>query len=236
MFLQAVEDPAMSRPRSLAFHFCVPIIWMSVAVGAHAAEPAAATLTPETNVPAIWKAQELTFYYQSFTTFYSCSSLEAKVKRLLIAVGAQRDVRVRTRGCMSHHEIARMPQVEITLLSPVEATPEELAERDKTRSTRELAARVRGDSKEAELAQAQFPAHWKRVSLSRGKLNLEPGDCELIEQLKKKVLPKLAIRIVEDDVECSPNQISITQPRLVVDALAPLPTPDAAGKKEKDKT
>jgi hypothetical protein len=194
----------------------------SVALGADAPE------TPASGAPvqALWKPQELTFYYQSFTTFYSCSSLETKVKRLLIAVGAHRDLRVRTRSCISSNAINRMPFVEITMLSPVEATPEALAELDKTKSTRELVARVRGDSKEAELATTQFPAQWKRVSLSRGKLNLEPGDCELIDQLKDKIFPKLAIKIVEDDVECVPGRISMAQPRLVVDALAPAPKPD----------
>ena len=192
-----------------------------------------------TPVQAIWKAQELTFYYQSFTTFYSCSSLETKVKRVLVAVGASKDMKIRTRGCTMRHEIAKMPYVEITLLSPVEATPEELAELDQTRSHRELVARVRGDSKQAELAETQFPAHWKRVSLSRGKLNLEPGDCELIEQLQKKVFPKLAVRTVDDQVECAPNQISLTQPRLVVDVLSAMPTPDEGVKlalEEKDKS
>jgi hypothetical protein len=118
----------------------------------------------------------------------------------------------------------------------VEATPEALAELDKTRSTRELVARVRGDSKQAQLAAAPFPAHWKRVSLSRGKLNLEPGDCELIEQLNKKVFPKLAIRVVDDTVGCTPHGTSMKQPRLVVEVLAPLPTADEAQQKEKEKT
>jgi hypothetical protein len=232
----------MSRLRVLSFGYSVPLAWMIVStctVSARAADPESLPPPSDAPVQAIWKPQELTFYFQSFTTFYSCSSLEAKVKRLLVAVGAHREMKIRTRGCMSHNDIARMPYVEITMRSPVEATPEALAELDKTKSTRELAARVRGDSKQAELAAGQFPAQWKRVSLSRGKLNLDPGDCELIEQLKKEVLPKLAIKVVDDDVGCTPNQISMTQPRLVVDALAPIPTPDeapAAKKKSKEKT
>jgi hypothetical protein len=237
MVLSAVEASAMSRPRSILH---VAIMLCAGASAAFAVEP---EVPPPSDAPvqAVWKPQELTFYFQSFTTFYSCSSLETKVKRLLIAVGAHRDLKVRTRGCMTGSEIARnrMPYVEIKLLSPVEATPEVLAELDKTRSTRELAARVRGDVKQAELAVAPFPAQWKRVSLSRGKLNLEPGDCELIDQLKKKVLPQLAIKVVDDGVECVPNQISMTQPRLVVDALAPMPTPDqpvSEKKPEKEKT
>ena len=205
-----------------------PLAMSFYAADARGAQPEpAAVAASGAPVQAIWKPQEVEFYFQSFTTFYSCSSLEAKVKRLLIAVGAQKDLKVSTRGCFSSSEIARMPRVEIELTSPVAVSPEVLAELDKTRSTRELTARVRGDSKQADVQEQQFAAQWQRVSLSRGKLNLEPGDCELIEQLKKKVFPKLAIRIVEDEVQCAPNQITMTQPRLIVEALAPLPTPDA---------
>jgi hypothetical protein len=202
---------------------------------ARAAESEAPPTLSEAPVQAIWKAQEIAFTYQSFTTFYSCSSLEAKIRRLLIAVGAEPNLKIRTRGCFSSSEIARMPYVEIQVVSPVEATPEELAELDKTRSTRELAARVRGDSKQAERAEAQFPAQWTQVSLSRGKLNLEPGDCELIEQLKEKVLPKLAIKVIEDRTECTPHRISMTQPRLVVEALTPMASPDEPDKNANEK-
>jgi hypothetical protein len=238
MLLSAVGASGMSRPRSLSFLYGAIVACLHHAI-ACAAE--LETLPPPSDEPvlAVWKAQEVTFYFQSFTTFYSCSSLETKVKRLLVAVGAHRDLKVRTRGCMSSNAISRMPHVEIKLLSPVEATPEALAEFDKTRSTRELAARVRGDAKLAQLAEEQFPAQWQRVSLSRGKLNLEPGDCELIDQLKKKVLPKLAIRVVDDGVECVPNQISMSQPKLIVDALAPMAKPDEpapADNKAKEKT
>lgn len=226
------------RSRPIPYSSLCSSVLALVCVGvAHAAEPVTSPDTPDaTSVQAIWKPQELSFNYQSFTTFYSCSSLETKVKRVLIALGAHRDLKVRTRGCMSMNEIARMPSVEIELISPVEATPEALAELDKTRSTRELVARVKGDSKQAEVEEEQFGAHWKRVSLSRGKLNLEPGDCELIDQLKKKVLPKLAIRVIDDGVECAPNQVSMNQPRLVVEALSKLPSADeAAAKKPKEK-
>jgi hypothetical protein len=185
-------------------------------------------------VQAIWKKQEIPFYYQSFTTLYSCSSLEEKIKRLLVGLGASRELKLRSRGCMSPHEISRMPYVEITIVSPVVATPEELAALDKTRSKRELAARVRGESKQAALDAAQFPAEWKRVSLSRNKFYLEPGDCELIEQLQDKVLPKLAIKVVGEKVKCSTNQLWVKQPKLVVEALMPMPKPDEAAEVKKN--
>lgn len=218
-----------SRMRPYCFGALMASLCAAGAGGAETEPVAAPPADAPTQAPvqAVWKSQEIEFFYQSFTTFYSCSSLEAKVKRLLIAVGAQRDMKVDVRGCFSAGEIARLPRVEIALTAPVAVTPEVLAELDKTRSTRELTARVRGDSKQADLQEQQFGAQWQRVSLSRGKLNLEPGDCELIDQLKDKVFPKLAIRIVADEVQCVPNQISMTQPRLIVEALTPLPTPDA---------
>jgi hypothetical protein len=213
---------------------CVSVSFLTV-LAAHSAwaQDDAPTIQPP--VQAIWKQQEIPFSFQSFTTLYSCSSLEEKIRRLLLALGASRQIKLRSRGCMAPHEISRMPYVEITIVSPVEATPEELAELEKTRSTRELAARVRGDSKQAALDAAQFPAHWKQVSLSRGKLYLEPGDCELIEQLQQKILPKLAVRIVSDEVQCTPNQLSPRQPKLIVEALMPMPKPDAAVDAQKKK-
>ena len=189
-------------------------------VAARAAEVAA----PEP-VQAIWKDQELAFFFQTQTTFYSCSSLEAKLERILKLLGATAKVRVRSVDCQSAGRIARMPRIIINVHAPVEATPEAYAERDKTKSTRELAARVRGEKEDPETL-AAFPAQWKRVSLSRGAVGLEPGDCELIDELRRKVLPKLAIRVVKDGTHCTPQQLTIGQPQLEVEALVKLPKPD----------
>jgi hypothetical protein len=177
-------------------------------------------------VQAIWKDQEFAFYYQSMTTFYSCSSLEEKVKRILEALGVARaQVKVRSVDCQSAMRIPHMPRVMVTLRAPVEATPQALAERDKDKSRRELAERVRGEKEDPE-ALAPFPAQWKRVSLSRGKVSLEPGDCELIDELRRKVLPRLAVRLVEDNTHCTPHQVTLGQPQLEVEALVALPKPD----------
>jgi hypothetical protein len=182
------------------------------------------------SVQAIWKPQEIGFYFQSFTTFYSCTGLESKLERIIKALGGK-DLNVRVRAAECPSAIARMPRVLIDVTSPVEATPEAIAERDKGKSTRELAARVQGKRAESDGAD-QFPANWKRVSLSRGALNLEPGDCELIDELRRKVLPKLAVRIVSDNVSCSPNRLTLGQPQLEVEALVEAPKPDNAEKKD----
>ena len=177
-----------------------------------------------TPVKAIWKQQEISFYFQSFTTFYSCYSLEDRIERLLKELGARAKVRVRAADCPN--AVARMPRVIIDVTSPVEATAAAIAERDKGKSTRELAARVQGKSAEDAAFADPFPAQWKRLSLSRGKLDIEPGDCELIDELRRKVLPKLAVRIVESNVQCSPHQVSLGQPQLEIEALVEIPKPD----------
>jgi hypothetical protein len=175
-------------------------------------------------VQAIWKHQEIAFYFQSFTTFYSCTGLEGKLERIMRALGVHATVRVRSADCPS--SVARMPRVILRVASPVEATPEALAEREKHKSVRELTERVKGKSTNPIDSLEQFPAQWRRVSLTRGRLNLEPGDCELVEELQRKVLPKLAVRVTDDDLQCSPNQLTLGQPRLEVEALVEMPRPD----------
>jgi hypothetical protein len=203
---------------------------------------ASAAITPagESVVQAVWKPQEFDFHYHSFTTFYSCTSLSEKVRTILLAMGAAPQTRVRVSGCEFGAGIARTPFVRITMTAPVEATPQALAELEKTRPQRELAARVRNDRAKGIEPAGQFPAYWKRVSVSRGSLDLAPGDCELVEQIKREVLPRLAVRVLDSDVRCMPNQLSLRQPKLEVEALAELPKADAAGtsprKKKKGST
>lgn len=192
---------------------------------ARATEPGA----PEP-VQSIWKHQEFSFFFHSQTTFYSCSSLEAKLERILKALGTQANVRVRSIDCQSVP--ARMPRVTVSVSAPVEATPEAIAERDKSKSTRELAARVRGEIEDP-ASLTPFPAQWKRVSLSRGAVKLEPGDCELIDEVRRKVLPRLNVRVVEDGMHCVPHQVSMGQPQLEVEALVALPKPDEEQPKPK---
>jgi hypothetical protein len=189
-----------------------------------ATEADAATAQAVDPVQAIWKHQEISFYFQSFTTFYSCTGLEGKLERIMRELGVHARVRVRSADCPS--SVARMPRVVMRVVGPVAATPEALAERDKNKSVRELVERVRGKSDHPLDSLEQFPAQWRRVSLTRGRLDLQPGDCELIEELQKKVLPMLAVRIVKDDVQCSPNQLTLGQPRLELEALVEVPKPD----------
>ncbi len=203
-------------------------MWLTLLFGVPAlagAEPdATAPVGSADPVQAIWKHQEITFYFQSFRIFYSCTGLEGKVENIMRALGVHAQVRVRSADCPS--SVARMPRVVMRVVSAVEATPEALAERDKNKSVRELVERIRGKSDHPLDSLEQFPAQWRQLSLSRGRLNLQEGDCELVEQIKKKVLPQLAVRVVKDDLRCTPHGEILGQPRLEVAALVEMPKPD----------
>lgn len=183
-------------------------------------------------VQAIWKPQTIVFHFQSFTTFYSCDALEAKLERILRQMGADVVVRVRSADC--GRGPVRTPRAEIQLMSPIEATPEALAELKKNESQRELITRIRGNRAEMAQLTEQFPAQWKRVSIGRGRggPDIEPGDCELLEQVRRRIVPKLAVRVIEADSPCPPNSPSLTRPTLIVEALMEMPKPDDAKAKE----
>lgn len=182
-------------------------------------------------VQAVWKPQELSFQFQSFNVFYSCESLEAKLEQILKQVGAQAVVRVRSPDC--GHGPARMPRADIQLLSPVEATPEALAELKQGETKRELAARVAGNSAQAQELEKPFAAQWQRVNIgkSRAMPSLESGDCELVDQVRRKIFPKMAVKVVESNSPCPTNSPSLTRPTMAVDALIRMPEPDEAKKK-----
>jgi hypothetical protein len=174
------------------------------------------------DVAAIWKTQEINFYFQSFSTLYSCTGLERKFERLMQVLGTQAEVSVHSPECPN--DIARMPRVTMVVTAPIVATPEALAEREKNKSRHDLAARVTG--RDPNEGMELFPAYWQRVSLNE-KLRLEPGDCEFIEEFRRKVLPKLAVKIANAVVLCSPNSASLVRPKMEIDVLRQVPPPDA---------
>jgi hypothetical protein len=76
-----------------------------------------------------------------------------------------------------------------------------------------------------------FPAQWQTIELARDrKLDLQPGDCELMQGLREHVLPKLSVKVVADRVNCVPRQLSYQTPELTVSALVPMAKPDAPSK------
>ena len=70
----------------------------------------------------------------------------------------------------------------------------------------------------------RFRAEWKTISFANAlHLRLTPADCELLKQLRRELMPKLAIRVVRDRMRCSSDLASGYRPQLLVAALVALP-------------
>jgi hypothetical protein len=183
---------------------------------------AAAQAAPD-YVTAIWKVQSLDFAYHGTTTAYSCSTLQRRMETILRTLGARDTLSVVMQRCTDQADA----HMRITLASPVEASEANIQAATEHNSTDALIARVRNESLPSAVTIERFPAVWKTVSMSRDQeLKLESGDCELVKQLRRDVFPRLAIRIVRDNLRCSTAFPNLGQPQLTVAALVAAPTPN----------
>jgi hypothetical protein len=183
---------------------------------------------PEASVPgatteAVWKTQHITFVYRGYSTIYTCSGLHRTLERILVNVGAHDGIRLQSYHCDDHSGAARF---ELAIESPVEATPENVRELTTYDSREALIATVRGERLASAEDLPRFPAVWKTVSFARDRnMRLSPGDCELVQELRRQILPRMSVHIVTDRVRCSPGFGQIQPPQLTVSALVPAPPP-----------
>jgi hypothetical protein len=112
--------------------------------------------------------------------------------------------------------------VQIRLMTPVQVTPEVLAEINKDKSRRDLISRVTGNPAAKNNDPIVFPASRQPVTLSRSTVRLEPEDCELLEQMSRSVFRELDIRVVHGNFICDSRQTSRITPQLTVEALLPI--------------
>lgn len=179
-------------------------------------------------VQAGWKTQEIRYSYIGFTTAYSCDAAEDRIKAILLALGAHEQTRVSAQGC-DFSRPSRNFFINITTATPVPVA--DLTKAPAQASRDELLKRLKVPVAQLDTT---FPAEWKTVQLSRDrKLDLQPGDCELMQGLRDQVLPKLSVKIQTDRVQCFPNQVSMQTPELTVSALVPMAKPDVAADKTK---
>lgn len=159
---------------------------------AAAAEAGAA---PAAAQPAVWTSKQLNFLFQGFTTHYSCDGLETKVRHVLKELGARSDLEVHSTGCSSppgRPDPFPTVNIRMSVLAPA---PDDAS------------------------AMSLVGAHWKRVDLHLEKDPVwEAGDCELLEQIKQKILPLFATRNVDFASNCVPHQAMLGT-RLSADLL-----------------
>jgi hypothetical protein len=175
---------------------------VSSAWGAEAGSPSAsapASGAPAESQPAVWTDKDLTFVYLGFTTRYSCDGLRDKVRAVLLDLGAQKkDLKVQQLGCssaMGRPDPFPGVRVKMRVLQPASGTA--------------------GD-------EAPVAAHWKPVDLKlRDSFTTDSGECELVEQIRHKIVPLFATRNVDLKTNCIPHQATATRPTLKLEVLAP---------------
>jgi hypothetical protein len=181
---------------ALAACLVVSSAWAAEAGSASASAAAAAG----EGQPAVWTEKELTFVYQGFTTKYSCDGLRDKVRGVLLDLGAQKkDLKVQQLGCsssMGRPDPFPGVRVKMKVLQPASGT---------------------ADDKQTPVA-----AHWKPVDLKlRDSFTTDSGECELVEQIRHKIVPLFAARNVDLKTNCIPHQATATRPTLRLEVLAP---------------
>ena len=164
--------------------------------------PTAADAAPAT-VQATWVEQQLRFVYWANTAYYSCDGLEGKVSTILAAIGARPGFTVQARGCFNPRRGAEWtPMVDITV-----ATAREVG-------TAGPAGQGSGEP---------FPARVMRVDLRDSQTGmLQPGDCELVEQLRDQVFKPLGATIVVDLMSCAVHTLNIDTIDMSLDVLVPV--------------
>jgi hypothetical protein len=152
---------------------------------------------------AVWTEKELSFVYQGFTTRYSCDGLRDKVRSVLLDLGAEKKgLKVMEMGCSSptgRPDPFPGVRVKMRVLQPA-------------------------DSPDAAKAADPTPvaAHWKPVDLKlRDNFTTDSGECELVEEIRHKIVPLFAARNVDLQTTCIPHQATAARPILKMEVLVP---------------
>jgi len=168
------------------------------------AQPAAPIPPWTPSLEAVWTPKELVFQYVGFTTKYTCEGFQQKMKGVLTMLGA-RDVQVRIAGCLGAPapETVTGVHVKMNVLQPV------------------------ADAAKHEAV----PALWQPVDLLARRDPVDAAaDCELIEQIKQKVLPLFTTRNVQYSSACAGRQLLLGGTKLKADVLMPEHAPSAAAR------
>ena len=143
-------------------------------------------------LPAVWKEQRVDFSYMGRTARYSCEGLREKMRSLLLDLGARRDLKVSLLGCnesapLRHGYLG--PRLSIVFSSP--ALPD--------------AAALRLHAGDLSAVEARYESFTLTSDAFR---NYGVGDCELVEEFARQILPKFATKDVKQDITCVPYQAS----------------------------
>ncbi|HXQ63262.1 MAG TPA: hypothetical protein VN787_00280 [Steroidobacteraceae bacterium] len=164
---------------------------------------AAAAAAADAPVDGTWQKHEYMLGYAGATSHYSCDGLEYKLTQLLKLAGARPDAKVRASctnrlGSASRIVTARTTFYTLTL-TPA-AGSQQSAVPDRRAGT------------------------WKTIEWHTGSPpQLTFGDCELVDQFAREMLPMFTTRDVDNRMKCVPYQETLGNIDLRFSVLTALP-------------
>jgi hypothetical protein len=183
------------------------IFGLTAAMAAAPQDPASQASSAATPTSANWAPRKLHFSYVGFTARYSCDGLRDQVKKILQQLGAGDDLVVKSSGCVRLEGPEAFPGVDATF------------------SVLEEAASGAGGAANSK----SVAARWDAVTLDSDTTGRTgAGGCELIEQVKKSVLPLFTTRNLKYSSDCFPHSESLAGARLNVEVLRAVKAPPAA--------
>jgi hypothetical protein len=141
---------------------------------------------------AAWKEQRLEFTYEGRASRYSCEGLSEKVRAMLLDLGARRDLSLEPSGCAHVDGLrpdAGNPRLRIVFFAPVPV------------------ALGRGAPRTHGATLARFESF---TIVGTALRNMGVGDCELVEEFVRRILPKLTVRNLTEEIRCSPERPALS--------------------------
>jgi hypothetical protein len=187
---------------------CVVVLAQGAAPAPGAALPGA--VVPPARVDAVWKQQRVHFTYQGTTVRYSCDGLRDKVRAMLLDLGARRDLQVQAVNCNDGRPPldAQQPSLDVAFfsLAPVDAAAKPAAAGD--------------------LAPTQ--ASYRPFTIGNDAFrNMNQGDCELVQEFVRQILPRLATRALKTNISCAAYRSSDDRYRVHGEVLEAVPVKDS---------
>jgi len=167
---------------------------LALSAGAQAATQDANAVT------ARWQPYSFNFVFMGLSTYYSCSGLENRLEQILLQLGAKPDVQVSASGCFEGDRVSKMVTASVRVAMPVEVA----AAADATQSN---------DT-------TRIDAQRKIVTLNTQLSGYTgSGDCELMEEVRDRLLPEVKLKALENNLHCIPWQEMLINQTLKVSAL-----------------
>jgi hypothetical protein len=194
----------MLMTRLNAFRNSLTTLALAAGLGLSPGVSLAATAASTPGPSAHWVKRKLEYTYMGFTSKYSCDGLTDNVRDVLLALGARKaDLKIHSLGCTRFNGPEQFPGVSATFWVLEPLAPDQVSKvGDKGASA----------------------SQWQTVDLTRlNGAQWDQGQCELLEQMKQKVLPLFSSRNVDFHSSCFPHEISPGEIQFKAEVLRPAP-------------